>query len=317
MVDIRKVAIVGTGFVGSSIAFAIMQKGLFSKMVLIDANPNKAEGEAMDLSHGLPYSTHMEIRSGSYEDIKDASLIIITAGVAQKVGQTRLDLIKTNAKIMTSIVNSIVEVGAEGTLLIVSNPVDILTHVALKVSGFPRNRVFGSGTVLDTARLKYLLSNTLQIDTRNVHAVIMGEHGDSEFAVWGFANISGVPIEDFAELRGITEHEALRNEIQEDVRQSAYSIIEKKGATYYGIAMAVTRIAQCFVKNEHSMLPLSVELEGEYGLSGLSLSVPSILGENGVEAVLEVPLTAKEKRQLNASAKTMEEVIKELEGEKQ
>lgn len=315
MIKRNKVAIVGAGFVGSSAAFALMSKGTAREIVLIDVNEQRAQGEAMDLAHGLPYAGHMVIRSGHYEDAKDAGLIIITAGASQKPGQTRLDLIKTNAKIMTGIVNEIVKVGFEGMLLIVSNPVDVLTHVALKVSGYSKERVFGSGTVLDTARLKYLLSKKLNVDTRNIHAVIIGEHGDSELAPWSFANISGVPIEDFEEVRGIHDHEALHDEIIDDVRNSAYAIIERKGATYYGIAFSIARIVECILKNEHTMLPISVELNGEYGLEGLALSVPAILGENGVEAVLEVPLSAKEKREIKASASALKEVISQLEME--
>ena len=312
MLNNRKAAIIGAGFVGASIAFALMQKGLYNELVLVDANKDKAQGEAMDIAHGLPYSNPMKIYAGEYQDIADASLIIITAGAAQKPGETRLDLIKKNSAIMTSIVKELVKVKAEGILLIVANPVDVLTHVALKVSGFPRERVFGSGTVLDTARLKYLLSDKLQIDTRNVHAVIMGEHGDSEFPAWSFANVSGMPLEDFAELRGFQDYESLKNEIQEEVKNSAYEIIAKKGATYYGIALSVARIAECIVKNEHSMLPVSVELNGEYNLTGSALSIPAIISTKGVEQILELPLSAKEKRELRSSSDTLKEIIKTL-----
>ncbi|MCR4698141.1 MAG: L-lactate dehydrogenase [Bacilli bacterium] len=312
MVNIRKAAIIGTGFVGSSSAFALMQKGLYNELVLVDANKEKAQGEAMDIAHGLPYSNPMRIYAGEYEDLKDASLIVITAGAAQKPGETRLDLIKKNSAIMTSIVKELVKVKVEGILLIVANPVDVLTHVALKVSGFPANRVFGSGTVLDTARLKYLLSEKLEIDTRNVHAVVMGEHGDSEFPAWSFANISGMPLADFAELKGYQDFEGLKNEIHKEVRDSAYEIIAKKGATYYGIALSVTRIAECIVKNEHSMLPVSVELHGEYGLDGLALSIPAIISAKGVEQILELPLSAKERRELRSSGDTLKEIIKGL-----
>lgn len=313
MINKGKVAIVGAGFVGSSAAFALMNKGTVRELVLIDVNEKRAQGEAMDLAHGLPYSGHMIIRSGHYEDVADAGLIIITAGANQKPGQTRLDLIKTNSKIMTGIVQEIVRVGFEGMLLIVSNPVDVLTHVALKVSGFPKSRVFGSGTVLDTARLKYLLSRKLNVDTRNIHAVILGEHGDSELAAWSFANVSGVPIEDFEETRGIHDHEALHKEIVDDVRNSAYAIIERKGATYYGIAFSIARIVECVLKNEHTMLPISVELEGEYGFDGMALSVPAILGEDGVESILEVSLSARERREIKTSAAALKEVIAQLE----
>ena len=312
MVNDRKVAIIGAGFVGSSSAFALMQKGLFNELVLIDANKARAEGEAMDISHGLAYSNSMRIYAGEYEDISDAKIIIITAGAAQKVGETRLDLIKKNSKIMTSIVNEIVRVKAEGLLLIVANPVDVLTQVALKVSGFGKERVFGSGTVLDTARLKYLLSEKLRVDTRNVHAVIMGEHGDSEFVAWSFANVSGMPIKKFLCLRGYKDMEQLKEEIHVEVRDSAYKIIERKGATYYGIALSVTRICECIVKNQHSMLPISTLLEGEYGVSNVALSVPAILGSDGVEAVLELPLSSNEILELHHSSDTLEATFNEL-----
>ena len=312
MVNDRKVAIIGAGFVGSSSAFALMQKGIFNELVLIDANKARAEGEAMDISHGLAYSNSMRIYAGEYEDISDAKIIIITAGAAQKVGETRLDLIKKNSKIMTSIVNEIVRVKAEGLLLIVANPVDVLTQVALKVSGFGKERVFGSGTVLDTARLKYLLSEKLSVDTRNVHAVIMGEHGDSEFVAWSFANVSGMPIKKFLCLRGYKDMEQLKEEIHVEVRDSAYKIIERKGATYYGIALSVTRICECIVKNQHSMLPISTLLEGEYGVTNVALSVPAILGSDGVEAVLELPLSSNEILELHHSADTLEATYNEL-----
>lgn len=312
MINDRKVAIIGAGFVGSSSAFALMQKGIFNELVLIDANKARAEGEAMDISHGLAYSNSMRIYAGEYEDISDAKIIIITAGAAQKVGETRLDLIKKNSKIMTSIVNEIVRVKAEGLLLIVANPVDVLTQVALKVSGFGKERVFGSGTVLDTARLKYLLSEKLRVDTRNVHAVIMGEHGDSEFVAWSFANVSGMPIKKFLCLRGYKDMEQLKEEIHVEVRDSAYKIIERKGATYYGIALSVTRICECIVKNQHSMLPISTLLEGEYGVTNVALSVPAILGSDGVEAVLELPLSSNEILELHHSADTLEATYNEL-----
>ena len=312
MINERKVAIIGAGFVGASTAFALMQKGLFNELVLIDANNLRAEGEAMDIAHGLPYSNAMKIYAGKYEDIADAKLIIITAGAAQKPGETRLDLIKKNSLIMTSIIKEIVRVKAEGLLMVVANPVDVLTHVALKVSGFPKNRVFGSGTVLDTARLKYLLSEKLHVDTRNIHAVIMGEHGDSEFVAWSFANVSGMPLDKFSCLRGYKDVEALKEEMHIEVRDSAYRIIERKNATYYGIALSVVRIAECVVKNQHSMLPISTELEGEYKINGCSLSVPAILGSDGVEAVLELPLSEKELDLLNKSSKTLCNIIKDL-----
>ena len=312
MVNIKKVAIVGVGLVGSSIAFALLEEELFSEMVLIDANKEKAIGEAMDLSHGLPYTQSMDIHAGEYEEIKDAAIVIVTAGANQKPGETRLDLINKNVSIMRSIIADIKKVNMEGILLIVSNPVDILTYVALKESGLPSNRVFGSGTVLDTARLKYLISKHLNIDTRNVHAVIIGEHGDSELVTWSIANISGVPLNEFCELRGHFHHKEAMEEIYKSVRDSAYEIIKRKGATYYGVAISVAHIASCIVNNTHTMLPVSTLTNGEYGLTDVCLSLPSIVGNNGIESVLEIHLADNELEQLNKSAKALKEIIKTL-----
>ena len=308
----RKAVIVGAGFVGSSTAFALMQKGLFEEIVLIDANQARAEGEAMDISHGLPFTSPVNIHAGSYADCGDAGIIIITAGAAQKPGETRLDLIQKNAAIMRSIVGEIKKTSFDGILLIVANPVDILTHVALVESGYPAKRVIGSGTVLDTARFKYLVSRRLNVDSRNVHGVIIGEHGDSEFPLWSITNIAGVPIWDFCSMRGHAITMENMNEIYEEVRDSAYHIIERKGATYYGVASAITRICACIVHNEKTMLPVSVELDGAYGLKGLALSVPTILGKDGVDEVLELSLNFGEKKQLNASAEALSGIIKTL-----
>ena len=312
MVNVKKAVIIGCGFVGSSTAFALMQKALFNEIVLIDYNKAKAEGEAWDISHGIAYSHPMDIHAGDYDEVKDAAVIIITAGAAQKPGETRLDLIHKNVAIMRSIIQNINKVGCEGILLIVANPVDILTHVALKESGLPKNRVFGSGTVLDTARLKYEISRNLEVDAKNVHGVIIGEHGDSEVPVWSITNISGIPIKQFAEIRGYHDHEEAMQRVYEGVRDSAYRIIERKGATYYGVAMAVTHICECIVRDRRMMLPVSVELDGTYGLSGLALAIPSLVGKNGVEQILELPIDEDEKAKLYKSAKQLKEVIDTL-----
>ena len=290
MLNIRKAAIVGCGFVGSSIAFRLVQQGLFSELVLIDANRSKAEGEAMDLSHGLPYAASMDIYAGDYDAAADCGLMIVTAGANQKPGETRLDLIGKNVAILRSIIPEIRRRHFEGVLLVVSNPGDVLTYAAWRMSGLPAGRVIGSGTVLDTARLKHLLGQHLQVDSRNVHAVIIGEHGDSELAVWSGANVSGIDLNHFCELRGHYNHADSMRRIYESVRDSAYQIIARKGATYYGIAMAVGRIAECIVLDQESVLPVSVVLEGQYGLDGLCLSIPSIVGKNGLEKILEIPL---------------------------
>lgn len=309
MINPRKVAVIGCGFVGASCAFSLMQRGLFSELVLLDANTAKAEGEAMDLSHGLPYTAAMDIYAGTYDDIADSALIVLTAGANQKPGETRLDLIGKNVSILKNILPQITSRNFEGVLMIVSNPVDVLTYAAVRLTGYAPHRVIGSGTVLDTARLKYLLGRHLDVDSRSVHAVIIGEHGDTELAVWSGANVSGIDLDHFCELRGHFDHAATARKIYEQVRDSAYEIIERKGATYYGIAMAVARIAECIVKDEQAVLPVSVALDGEYGLQGLALSIPSVVGKNGVEKVLEIPLDGEEDGALHASAAQLREVI--------
>lgn len=312
MINIQKATVIGCGFVGSTIAYALMQKGTFSELVLLDANHAKAEGEAMDISHGLPFAHAMDIREGDYEDIADASVVIITAGANQKPGETRLDLVQKNAAIMRSIIREVKRVKCEGILLIVSNPVDILTQVALEESGFPKERVIGSGTVLDTARLKYLVSEKLKVDSRNVHAFIVGEHGDSELAVWSCANIYGIGLEDFAKMRGYSEFEKEKDEIYHAVRDSAYEIIERKGATYYGIGMAAARIAESIVRDSHTVAPVSVSLNGEYGLSGLCLSIPTVIGRDGAEQILEINFSEEENRKLRESADELKNVLAQL-----
>mgnify|MGYP001124833698 CR=1 FL=1 len=304
-----KVAIVGCGFVGSASAFALMQSGLFTEMVLIDANHDKAEGEADDIAHGIPFGRPMKIYAGNYDDVADAAIIVITAGANQKPDETRLDLVHKNISIFQSIIPEITKRDFGGILLIVANPVDILTYTALKLSGYPENRVIGSGTVLDSARLKYHLGEHLGVDSRSVHAFIIGEHGDSELAVWSGANVAGIPINDFCELRGHYQHQESMERIYKTVRDSAYDIIQKKGATYYGVAMAVARIAESIVMNENAVLPVTSLMEGEYGLEGLCISVPTIVSQKGAEKVLEIPLSDEEKEKLLSSAKELKEVL--------
>ena len=308
-VDTRKVALIGCGFVGSASAFALMQSGLFSEMVLIDANTDKAEGEALDIAHGLSYAKPMQIYAGKYEDIADAAIIVISAGANQKPGETRLDLVKKNISIFRSIMGELNRVNVEGILLIVANPVDILTAAAQKLSGLPENRVFGSGTVLDTARFKYLLGEHLDVDARNVHAFILGEHGDSEIAVWSSANISGIPVNEFCELKGHYEHEKAMKEIADNVKNAAYEIIQKKQATYYGIAMSVRRICEAVIRDEKSILPISRMLHGEYGLDGMALSPPAIVGKGGVEAPVPAKLSDEELAALRKSGETLKEIL--------
>ena len=307
-VNSRKVAVIGCGFVGSSSAFALMQSGLFSEMVLIDADTKRAEGEAMDISHGISFARPMQIYAGNYDDITDAAIIVITAGANQKPDETRLDLIKKNAAIMKSIVGEIKKRDFGGILLIVSNPVDILTLIALKESGYPSNRVIGSGTVLDTGRFKYLLGEHLDVDSRSVHAFIIGEHGDSELAAWSNARIGGLKVNDFCELRGHFNHEQSMKKIFENVRNSAYEIIERKHATYYGIAMAVKRICEAIVRNEKSILPVSSLMTGEYGLNDVVLSIPAVVDETGVQKVIPIELNDEELTKLKDSANILKDI---------
>ena len=289
-----------------------MQSGLFSEIALIDANPEKAEGEAMDISHGIPFARQMKIYAGDYDDVKDAGIVIVTAGANQQPGETRLDLVNKNVGIFKKIIPEIANCGFEGILLIVANPVDILTKVAIKLSGFPENRVIGSGTVLDTARLKYRLSEHLGVDSKSIHAFIVGEHGDSEIAVFSSANVSGIPLSQFCELRGHFEHRASEQEIAEKVKNSAYDIIQRKRATYFGVAMAVKRICEVIVRNEKAILPVSTSMHGEYGIEDVVLSMPCVVGSDGIEVQVPVVLSEEEKGKLQESAKILKETISTL-----
>ena len=312
MPEKNKVAVIGCGFVGSACAFTLMQHSLYSEMVLIDVDRSRAEGEAMDISHGLLFAKPINIYAGGYDDLADASMIIITAGANQKPGETRLDLVRKNTKILLSVLAEIEKRNYRGNILIVSNPVDILTRVAQRHSALPEERIFGSGTVLDTARLKYLLGEHLSVDSRSVHAFIIGEHGDSEIPVWSSANVSGVPLHDFCEMRGYYDHDNAMLEIGESVKNSAYAIIERKGATYYGIAMAVLRICEAVVRDEKSILPVSAALHGEFGIEGATLSVPAILGKNGVEKIVPISLSESELTRLRYSADMLKSVFEDL-----
>lgn len=308
----RKAVMIGCGYVGSASVFSLMQSGLFSEIAMIDVDREKAQGEAMDISHGIPFANHMRIYAGDYEDVKDAGIVIITAGANQKPGETRLDLVQKNVGIFKKIIPMIMEQGFDGIILVVANPVDILTYVAQKLSGLPENRVIGSGTVLDTARLKNRLSEHLEVDSRSVHAFIIGEHGDSEIAAWSSANVSGIPINDFCEMRGHYQHEKSTKEIAEDVKNSAYEIIQRKQATYFGVAMAVKRICEVIVRDEKSILPVSTMMHGEHGVDGVVLSMPCIVGKDGIETKVPFLLNEEEKLKLQASAKVLKEIVETL-----
>ena len=285
---------------------------LFSEMVLIDANTEKAEGEAMDISHGIPFARPMKIYAGGYDDIMDAAIIVVTAGANQKPGETRLDLVQKNVGIFKSIIPEIAKRDYQGILLIVSNPVDILTYTAHKLSGMPENRVIGSGTVLDTARLKYELGEHLGVDSRSVHAFIIGEHGDSEIAAWSSANVSGIPLNTFCEMRGHFNHDDSMERIAANVRNSAYEIIAKKNATYYGIAMSVKRICEAIVRDEKSILPVSGMIHGMYGVEDVVLSMPAIVGKNGIERQVPISLDEDEQKQLQKSAQILKEMAEQV-----
>lgn len=310
-INSRKVGIVGCGFVGSATAFALMQSGLFSEIVMLDADTAKAEGEALDISHGVPFSKPCDIYAGDYDDIADSSIIVVTAGAAQKPGETRLDLIKKNVGIFKSIIPEIAKRNFKGILLIVANPVDILTYAAKQLSGLPDNRVFGSGTVLDSARLRFNLSEHLGVDPRSIHAFIIGEHGDSEFAAWSSANVSGVEISRFCEMRGyFHDHDAAKDNIAEEVKNAAYDIISKKRATYYGVAMATKRICEAIIRDEKSILPVSSIQHGRFGINDVALSIPVIVGKDGIESEIPFALNNEEITKLRDSAKTLNDVIK-------
>lgn len=308
----EKVAIIGIGMVGSTIAYTLAMKGLYKEMVLVDYVHTKAEGEAMDISHGLLYANPMNIYAGGYEDLGDCSLVIVTAGLAQKPGETRLNLVKKNAELFKTIIPEIMKSGFNGNLLIVSNPCDILTEVALRLSGLPKNQVFGSGTVLDTARLKYLLGEHLSIDSKSIHAFILGEHGDSEIVAWSTANVSGININDICEMRGYHNHEASMKAIGENVKNAAYEIIDRKKATYYGIGMSVSRICDVIRRDSKSILPVSTHLSGELGICDITLSVPAILGKDGVENIIPVKLNEEENKRLHESADILKKTFDSL-----
>lgn len=308
MINIRKCAVIGCGYVGATTAFSLAQSKLFSEMVLIDIDKKRAEGEAADINHALPFIAPMDIYAGDYPDLADANIIIITAGGAQKQGQSRTDLVRGNAKIFESIVKNIIAYNTEAILLVVTNPVDILTHVTLKVSGYPASRVIGSGTVLDSARLKQLVGKHLNVDPRNVHSFIIGEHGDSELPVWSSANVSGVDLNRFCESCHNRCNMAAIRSLFDEVKNSAYKIIENKGATYYAIAEAVRRIVSAIMRDENAILPVSTLVDGHYGLSDVCLGLPCIVGAGGIKRVLEIPLNDEELSMLVSSAKKLKDI---------
>ena len=309
-----KITIIGAGAVGSTTAYTIMLSGLVSEIVLIDINKNKAQGDALDMNHGISFVSPVKIIAGDYEDIKGSDMVIITAGANQEPGERRTDLLKRNAKIMESIVENVLKFCHDDTiLLMVTNPVDILTYVTYKISGFSKNNVIGSGTVLDTARLKYLLGEYTNVDVRNVHTYIIGEHGDSEVAAWSTTSVAGMNIDEFCNYSGVCDAEPLSNKhFHETVKHSAYEIIEKKGSTYYAIALSVKRIVECIIGNEKSILTVSSLLDGQYGIKDVCLSVPTIVSGEGAEKVLEIDFNEEEIEGLQKSAQTLKNLAREI-----
>ena len=311
MVEKRKVVLVGTGFVGMSMAYALLNQGGVNELVLIDVAKEKAVGEAMDLSDGVPCaSARMVIRAGDYDECKDANIVVITAGVAQKPGETRLDLAKTNAKIIKEVTENVVKSGFKGIFLIASNPVDVMTYVVGKVSGFPTNKVIGSGTVLDTARLRFLVAEHLNVSSKNVHAYIMGEHGDSSFVPWSKSYIGCKPLKDIIEAR--KEPEDVLENIYKQVQQEAYEIINKKKATYYGIGMGLTKIIKAILNDEHEILTVSTYLNGEYGQNDIFIGVPAIVNASGIQEILNLKLSEEEKEKFNYSCSVLNEMKEEI-----
>ncbi|MDO4268833.1 MAG: L-lactate dehydrogenase [Eubacteriales bacterium] len=306
--DRRKVVLIGTGMVGMSYAYSMLNQNVCDELVLIDIDRKRAEGEAMDLNHGLAFSgSHMKIYAGEYGDCRDADIVAICAGVAQKEGESRLELLKRNTEVFRAIIGPVTESGFNGLFLIATNPVDVMTRIAWRLSGFGAGRVLGTGTALDTARLRYLLGEAFRVDPRNVHAYVMGEHGDSEFVPWSQAMIATRSIPDMIEHRESPVQMEDLNRISEEVKNAAYRIIEAKRATYYGIGMAMTRITRAIFGDENSVLTVSAMLRGEYGQQDVFVGVPCIINQNGVQRVLELKLSDEEIQALDRSCGILRE----------
>ena len=304
-----KISIVGAGSVGATAAYALVMGGLASELVIVDVNKEKTVGEVLDLSHGAGFVKPVNIKAGEYKDTKNSDIVIITAGAAQKPGETRIDLVNKNIKILKSIVPEVVKYSPNSILLVVSNPVDILSYVAYELSGFPKERVIGSGTVLDTSRLKYEICKRLKVDARDVQTYIMGEHGDTEFPAWSLTNIQGIEIDEYAKEVGCRYNEPVRTEIQEHVTNGAYEVINRKGATFYAIGLAIERIVEAILGDEKCILPVSTLVEDYYDIDDIYLGVPAIVGRNGVERVLKVSLNNDEIERLQCSASALETVL--------
>jgi len=308
----RKVGIVGTGMVGASFAYALMQRSLTNEMVLIDANRGRAEAEAMDLQHGLPFVRPIVIRAGDYADLAGAAITVVTAGAAQKPGETRLQLLERNAAIFRQIIPPIAEHNPDGIIVVATNPVDIMTSLTIKYSGLPAQRVIGSGTVLDTARFRSMLGEHYSVDPRSVHAYIVGEHGDSELPLWSTATIGGMRLEDYQPAGGQKIDRATRERIFERTRDAAYAIIERKGATYYAIGLGLLAVVESILRNQRSVLTVSSQMTGQYGVSDICISLPTIVGSGGAEEVLLLSISPEEEEGFRRSATTLKERLAQV-----
>jgi L-lactate dehydrogenase len=310
--NINTVGLIGTGMVGASFAYALMQRGVANELILIDANSARAEGEAMDLNHGMPFVRPMRIIAGDYDDLENADVIVICAGIGQQPGQTRLDLLKTNAGLFYHIVPKINAVNQDAIIIVASNPVDILTHIAAQIVGCDRCRVLGSGTMLDTARLRFMLGEHYGVDPRSVHAYVVGEHGDSELALWSLANVAGVRLADFVGANKQGYDQAALDRIFDQTRNAAYEIIQRKRATYYAIGLGLLSIVEAVLRDQHTVMTVSSPLSGQYGVNGIAISMPAIVGRLGVEEVLNLPLSEAELTAFQASAATLKGRLAEL-----
>lgn len=311
----NKISIIGTGSVGSTIAYTLTVMGLASEIVMIDINNERALGEALDIRQGTPFCGSTSIYAGDYPDAKDSNIVIITSGIARKPGQSRLELAQTNVNVMKSIIPEITKYAPDAVYVIVSNPVDVLTYTFCKTSGLPENHIIGSGTILDTARLRARLSEYYRINQSNVHAYVMGEHGDSSFIPWSLANISNVPICDCSSListNNLAAPELNYEEVEQYVRKSGGRVIERKGATFYAVSVSVCHICKCLLNGVDTTMTVSTMMHGEYGISDICLSTLNIIGQNGVRGKVAVPLTDEEAAKLHKSAETLKGVISSL-----
>ena len=298
--------------VGASFAYALMQRRLANELVMIDANRGRAEAEAMDLNHGLPFVRPMRIRAGDYADLAGAAVTVVTAGAAQRQGETRLQLLERNVAILREIIPQVVRYNPDGIVLLASNPVDLMTHLSLQISGLPPARVFGSGTILDTARFRYLLGQHYNVDPRSVHGYIVGEHGDSEVPLWSLANIGGVRLRDFRSAAGQGYDEAALQSIFEQTRDAAYTIIDRKGATYYAIGLGLLSIVEAILRDQHTVLTASSLMAGQYGVKDICISLPSIVGAHGIEGVLDLPLSSDEAEAFRRSASILQDRFRQV-----